>query len=164
MKSKNVMQRAHIFVISLSYGKPRGYWLPEMKYCEISQEMSSLSFGLNVFCQFESRVPEFDAVFSVQCTLYSPQLLWAGVAYQILGLLPQQNTASQKYNDNISFLISQKYHISDGYWYPNTDTDTSVPLYFLPSIHQLIPLSNFQSSNKVKWSNCGGKMALTPFN
>jgi hypothetical protein len=41
----------------------------EMGYCEISKEMSSLNFGLTVFCQFEARVPVFDAVFSVQCTL-----------------------------------------------------------------------------------------------
>jgi hypothetical protein len=32
--------------------------------------------GLDVFCQFEARAPEFDAVFSVECTLYSLQLLW----------------------------------------------------------------------------------------
>ncbi len=31
----------------------------EVRYCEISKEMS-LYFGLDVFCQFESRVPEFD--------------------------------------------------------------------------------------------------------
>ncbi len=41
-----------------------------MRYCEISKEMTSLYFGLDVFCQFEARVPEFDAVFNVQCTLY----------------------------------------------------------------------------------------------
>jgi hypothetical protein len=41
-----------------------------MRYCEISKEMSSLHFGLDVFCQFEARVPEFDAVYSVHCTLY----------------------------------------------------------------------------------------------
>ncbi len=41
-----------------------------MRYCEISKDMSSLYFGLDVFCQFEARVPEFDAVFCVQCTLY----------------------------------------------------------------------------------------------
>jgi hypothetical protein len=33
-----------------------------------SKEMSSLYFGLDVFCQFEARVPEFDAVFSVHYT------------------------------------------------------------------------------------------------
>ncbi len=32
--------------------------------------MSSLYFRLDVFYQFEARVPEFDAVFSVHCTLY----------------------------------------------------------------------------------------------
>ncbi len=44
--------------------------MSEMRYCEIGKEMSSLYFGLDVFGQFEARVPEFDAVFSVQCTLH----------------------------------------------------------------------------------------------
>ncbi len=51
--------------------------------------MSTLYFGLDVFCQFKARVAEFDAVFRVQCTLYSVQSTaggGAGVAYQILGL------------------------------------------------------------------------------
>jgi hypothetical protein len=47
------------------------------------KEMLLLYFELDVFCLFETRVPEFDAVFSVQCTvytvLYSPQLWGAGV-------------------------------------------------------------------------------------
>ncbi len=46
-----------------------------MRYSEISKEMSSLYFGLDAFCQLEARVPEFEAVFSIQRTLYSPQLL-----------------------------------------------------------------------------------------
>ncbi len=41
-----------------------------MRYSGISKVMSSLYFGLNVFCQFEARDSEFDAVFTVQCTLY----------------------------------------------------------------------------------------------
>jgi hypothetical protein len=32
----------------------------EMRYCEISKEMSSLYFGLAIFCLFEARVSEFD--------------------------------------------------------------------------------------------------------
>ncbi len=32
----------------------------EMRYCEISKEMSSLYFGLAVFCLFQARVPEFE--------------------------------------------------------------------------------------------------------
>ncbi len=39
--------------------------MSEMRYCEIGKEMSSLYFGRDVFGQFEARVPEFDAVFSV---------------------------------------------------------------------------------------------------
>jgi hypothetical protein len=31
-----------------------------------------------IFCQFKARIPEFDAVFSVQCTLYSLQLRGEG--------------------------------------------------------------------------------------
>jgi hypothetical protein len=61
----------------------------EMRYCEISIEMSSLYFGLDVCCQFETRVREFGAVFRVQYTLYNPQLLGdAGVACLILGPPP----------------------------------------------------------------------------
>jgi hypothetical protein len=41
--------------------------VPEMKYCE----MSLLYFELDIFCQFEAGVPEFDAAFSVQCTIQS---------------------------------------------------------------------------------------------
>jgi hypothetical protein len=76
----------------------------KMRYCEMSKEMSSLYFGLDVFYQFEARVPEFDycSVFSVHCT-------GGGVACQILGLWPQigRITASPKYNEDISLLISQ---------------------------------------------------------
>ncbi len=54
-----------------------------MRYCEISKEMSLLYFVLGVFCQFEARVPEFYAVFSVQSNLYRnsmlEQLLWAEI-------------------------------------------------------------------------------------
>jgi hypothetical protein len=45
--------------------------------------MLLLYFVLDVFCQFEARVPEFYAVFSVQSTLYRnsmlEQLLWAEI-------------------------------------------------------------------------------------
>jgi hypothetical protein len=42
-----------------------------MRCCEISKEMSSLYFGLAVFCLFDARVPEFETQPSppVQCTL-----------------------------------------------------------------------------------------------
>ncbi len=33
-------------------------------------ERDVIAFGLDVFYQFEARVPEFDAVFNVQCTLH----------------------------------------------------------------------------------------------
>jgi hypothetical protein len=66
--------------------------------------MSSLYFGLDVFCESKP-VSEFDAVFGEQCTLYSPQL---GLLVKIWALAPnKQNTASPKYNDDISLLISQ---------------------------------------------------------
>jgi hypothetical protein len=41
-----------------------------MRYSEISKEMLSLYFGLDVFCQFEDRFLEFNAVFIVQCIVY----------------------------------------------------------------------------------------------
>jgi hypothetical protein len=45
--------------------------------------MSSLYFGLDVFCQFEARVSEYEAVFIVvECTLYSPQLAAAGLCFK----------------------------------------------------------------------------------
>jgi hypothetical protein len=37
---------------------------PEMIYCRISKEMSSLYFGLHVFCLFEARAAEFDVVYT----------------------------------------------------------------------------------------------------
>jgi hypothetical protein len=37
------------------------FWIvPEMRYCEISKEMSSLYFGLDVFGQLEVEVPDCD--------------------------------------------------------------------------------------------------------
>jgi hypothetical protein len=71
--------------------------------------MSSLYFGLGVFCQFEAEVPEFDAVFSVEFTLYSPQLSEGKGCFSNSGTLAsnRQNTESPKYNDDISMLISQ---------------------------------------------------------
>jgi hypothetical protein len=50
--------------------------------------MSSLYFGLDVFCQSKTRVPEFEAVFSVQCTVY-PVQVGGGGGGCLLGLLPK---------------------------------------------------------------------------
>jgi hypothetical protein len=33
----------------------------DIQYCKISKEILSRSFGLDVFCQFEARIPEFEA-------------------------------------------------------------------------------------------------------
>jgi hypothetical protein len=63
-------------------------------------------------CRLRKRPLEpqkFDAVFSVQCTLYSPQLL-GGRGWVSNSGTPasnRQNTASPKYKDDISLLISQ---------------------------------------------------------
>jgi hypothetical protein len=74
---------------------------PEMKYCEI-KEMSSLYFGLAVFCLLEARAPEFDPQ-----PLPPPAQLWTvhWTLRQILGLLNWQSTSSPKYNNDISLLI-----------------------------------------------------------
>jgi hypothetical protein len=46
----------------------------EMRYCEISKEMSSLYFGLALFCVFETRVLEFNMnscpPTAVECIVY----------------------------------------------------------------------------------------------
>ncbi len=46
--------------------------ISEMRYCEISKEMSSFYFGVSVFCLFEARVPEFDTqpLLPNSCGLY----------------------------------------------------------------------------------------------
>jgi hypothetical protein len=82
---------------------------PEIRYCKISKEMSSLYFGLDVFCQFKARAPEFNAVLSVECH----SCWWVEAACQILRLEPQIGRIQQatKDNDDISLLIS-KYLIS----------------------------------------------------
>jgi hypothetical protein len=82
--------------------------------------MSSLYFELDVFCQFEARVLEFDEVFSVQCTyiVQSTAVAELGVLVQFWTLaLNTQITASPKYNNDIYLLISQ-YFISteQGRW------------------------------------------------
>jgi hypothetical protein len=58
----------------------------EMRYAVINKETSLLYFRLDVFYQFEARVPKFDTVLSVVCTLQGER---GGVACQILGLWPQ---------------------------------------------------------------------------
>jgi hypothetical protein len=70
-----------------------------MSYAKISKEMYSMYFGLDVFCQFEARVPEFDTVFVVQCTLY---IGGEGLHVRFWDS-NRQNTASPKYNDMYLF-------------------------------------------------------------
>jgi hypothetical protein len=68
-----------------TFSKSFGLKVPdsEMSYCKISKVMSSLHFVLDVFCQFKTRVPGFDGVFSVQCALYSAQLLGVGEGLRV---------------------------------------------------------------------------------
>jgi hypothetical protein len=69
--------------------------------------MSSLYFGLDVFRQFEAIVPELVvvSVYSV-CTLYRGEGRdWMSNSGALAS--KRQNTASPKYNDDISLLISQ---------------------------------------------------------
>jgi hypothetical protein len=72
--------------------------------------MSSLYFGLSVSCQFDTKVPEFDEVFSVHCTVYTARGGGGGCVAKSGPLVSnKQKTASPKYNDDIdiSLLISQ---------------------------------------------------------
>jgi hypothetical protein len=71
--------------------------------------MSSFYCGLDVFCQFKAIVQEYEELFSVvQCPLCSPQLVGGRRCVSNIGTLVsnRQNTASIKYNDDISLLIS----------------------------------------------------------
>jgi hypothetical protein len=81
----------------------------EMRSCEISKEMSSLYFGLDIVCHFEARVTEFDVC--VQYTVYTAR---GGGCLPNSGTLAsnRQNTASPKYNDDTYLMISQ-FLISD---------------------------------------------------
>ncbi len=44
------------------------YLSSELRYSSISKAVSSRYSGIYVYCQFDARVPEFDAVFGVHCT------------------------------------------------------------------------------------------------
>ncbi len=82
---------------------------PEMRYCKISKEMSSLYFGLDVFGQFKARPQNFYAVFSVESTLYSPQMSGKRGCVSSSRTLAsnRQSASSPKYNDDISSPISE---------------------------------------------------------
>ncbi len=77
----------------------------EMRYCEISKEMSSLYFGLAVFCLFEARAPEFDMQ-----SLPSP--LNSVHTNSVTITSNWWKTPSPKYNDDI-YLLTYKYLISE---------------------------------------------------
>jgi hypothetical protein len=81
-----------------------------MIYCEISFEMSPLYFGLDVFCIFEARVPEFSTVYTAPP---AHAVLWEKFRVLITRLQPQicrQNTSDPKYNDDITLLIYETTH------------------------------------------------------
>jgi hypothetical protein len=73
----------------------------ETRCSKISKEMSLLYFGLDVFCQFEARIPEFDGEFSVQ---YSDTLYRGEGCVSNCGTPAsnRHNAASPKYNDDSS--------------------------------------------------------------
>jgi hypothetical protein len=72
----------------------RIYLVPKMRYFYVSEEMSTLYFGLAVFCLFEARVLE----------LYRQPLLPTAVKVYTL-TSNWQITQSPKYNDDIYLLI-----------------------------------------------------------
>jgi hypothetical protein len=74
----------------------------EMRYCEISKEMSSLYFGLAVLSLFEARVPEFDTQPQApdSCGLYSVHYMYTEHCVKFW-----DSTSSPKYNDDNSLLI-----------------------------------------------------------
>jgi hypothetical protein len=78
-----------------------------MRYSEISKEMSSLYFGLAVFCLFEARVPEVDtqSVLLNSCGLYSGHCTLNILSNSGTLASNWQNTPSPKYTEEISLLI-----------------------------------------------------------
>jgi hypothetical protein len=83
-------------------------------YCEISKEMSSLYFALDVLCQFEATC-RVESQNLTLCSVYNANCTGGGkVCGSNSGTLDsnRQKTASPKYNDDISLLISH-YLIPD---------------------------------------------------
>jgi hypothetical protein len=75
-----------------------------MRYCKISKEISSLFFGLDVFCQFEGRSQNL-----TQFSVYSVHNIKGGrgsMSNSGTVASNRQNTASTKYNYDLSLLIS----------------------------------------------------------
>jgi hypothetical protein len=108
---------------------PIPYTIPDtaIKYCEISKEMSSLYFVLDVFCQFEAGVPNWCIV---QCRVYTVQ----STAVRVPGFhvkfrdytyiaSNRQNTERTKYNGHIPLLILQ-YVITDQKYHPLPEVGT----------------------------------------
>jgi hypothetical protein len=77
----------------------------EMRYCEISKEMSPLYFGLAVFCLLEARASEYDMQ-SLPSPLYSVHTNSVTITSN------WQKTPSPKYNDDI-YLLTYEYLISE---------------------------------------------------
>jgi hypothetical protein len=67
-------------------------------YCSISKKMSSLYFGFDVFCQFETKVPEFEAV----DTSISVPVQYVGKRLLTPLASDRQNTSNPQYNNDIS--------------------------------------------------------------
>ncbi len=83
-----------------------------MRYCEIRKEMSSLYFALDIFFQFEAKVPEYDAMYTVHCTLCTVHSCWRGQGLLVNSVTfwdssLRKNAASGKSNDGIALQISQ---------------------------------------------------------
>ncbi len=93
--------------------------------------MSSLYFGLAVFCQFEDKVPEFDTVFSVQCTLYGER-----GSCQILGPLSQ--TGRIQWAQNImTTSLSWSHNTSHLCLFPLSPLTHTHPYWFVIPVLQL---------------------------
>jgi hypothetical protein len=66
-RNENLLAEVNIYNIHVLEA---GVNIPQKTVNQRCSKEMSLYFGLDVFCQFEARVPEFDAVFSIQCILY----------------------------------------------------------------------------------------------
>ncbi len=83
-----------------------------MRYCEISNKMSSLYCELDVFAQFDTGVPELGAVFSLR-TVYTVQGR-GRVSNSGSRASNRQNTASPKYAD-LEYLICGIFYEGKGF-------------------------------------------------
>jgi hypothetical protein len=75
----------------------KGQSRPDVIYCSIIKEMSSLYLGLDLIRRFKAIVPEFDVVYTVLPQLFSISGRKVAFPVRKTQALNRQNTSSTKY-------------------------------------------------------------------